>query len=181
VDQANVLVRGKTEPNATVTVNGLMVYVSATGEFTAPVALNPGKNKIYITAVDKVGNARTLGVDVNYQPSAVSSLGAGSAITLGLFALLIILVVVIMVLMVMMMKRMGGRKTGKDTAVDDADNKEMTPETVEDDEPVPQRRTVTAPTKAPSRAPTTLPPPLPPSRPVDVKVEPKPPTVNMKK
>jgi parallel beta-helix repeat protein len=191
VDQANVLVRGKTEANATVTVNGLMVYVSASGEFTAPATLNPGKNKIYVTAVDKVGNAKAITVDVNYQQTgAVSGLGAGSAMTLGLFVLLIILVVVIMVLMVMMMKRMGGRgggKTGKDIEADGPDEKEMTPEKIEDDE-VPEKEAVKAPTKAPiktpttapSKAPTTLPPPLPPNRPVDVKFEPKVPAPKMK-
>jgi hypothetical protein len=188
VDQANVLVRGKTEANATVTVNGLMVYVSASGEFTAPATLNPGKNKIYVTAVDKVGNAKAITVDVNYQQTgAVSGLGAGSAMTLGLFVLLIILVVVIMVLMVMMMKRMGGRgggKAGKDIEEDTADDKEMTPEKVEENDAVPKKEAVKAPSKAPttvpSKAPTTLPPPLPPKRPVDVTVEPKVPAPKMK-
>lgn len=185
VDQANVLVQGKTEPGATVTVNGLMVYVSATGDFTAPATLNPGKNKIYVTAVDKVGNPKTVTVDVKYEPAGGAvGLGTASGMTLGLVALLIILVVIIMVLLVMMMSRMGKGGAKPRTAMEEIDEGEVKEKTKDEDEPELESLDEDEPpvkaskTKLDTKAPTTkpppskpLPPPLPSKKPGNVNVE----------
>jgi hypothetical protein len=177
VGQANVLVQGTTEPGASVMVNGLMVYVSATGEFTAPVTLNPGSNKIYITSVDKVGNSKVVTRDVKYEPKGgVAGLEAGSAMTLGLMALLIVLVIIIMVLMVMLMSRIGkggSPKTTKPMDDDEAENEEDDDEPTLEEEAAPKAPTKGATPKAAPKGPSTkpLPPPLPTKKSSEVKVE----------
>ncbi len=151
VGQANVLVQGLTEPGSSVMVNGLMVYVSSTGDFTAPVTLNPGDNKIYITAVDKVGNAKTVTRVVKYTPKGgVGGLDAGSAMTLGLMALLIVLVIVIMVLMMVLMSRLGKGGSPKAKSIPEEETEEDEPE----DDDVPTLEKEEEAPKAPSKGAT---------------------------
>lgn len=115
VKQSNVLVKGVTEPGAMVTVNGLIVYVSKTGEFTAPVTLNPGKNTILVTAVDEAGNVGTQEVEVKYEEEVTGGVGTiESGAGLGLLAAMLVIMLVVMIMMAMMMARMKAARPKED-------------------------------------------------------------------
>jgi cytoskeletal protein RodZ len=51
---------GKTDPDATVTVNGVSVLVRGDGKFFDQVALNPGVNTFTITATSRLGKSTTV-------------------------------------------------------------------------------------------------------------------------
>lgn len=53
--ERETVVNGKTIPGALVSVNGVKVAVSETGEFSAPVALREGRNKVVVEVVDALG------------------------------------------------------------------------------------------------------------------------------
>jgi len=61
---ASIGINGTTEPNATVTVNGVRVPVDASGRFFTSVQLVLGANNITLEAKDPAGNARQLKLSV---------------------------------------------------------------------------------------------------------------------
>jgi hypothetical protein len=66
--EAVVLLKGTTELDANVTIDGKSRPVSADGGFTAELELEEGTNSIVITAGDAAGNVATLTVDLTYEP-----------------------------------------------------------------------------------------------------------------
>lgn len=63
--QESVLVIGRTDPEATLLVNGQQVTLEKGGRFSFRVALSPGKNTINITAVAKSGKQATVSRQVS--------------------------------------------------------------------------------------------------------------------
>jgi cytoskeletal protein RodZ len=60
-------VLGSTDPDATVMVNGITVLVRSDGKFFDQVALEPGVNKITITATSRFGKVTTVVREVGLQ------------------------------------------------------------------------------------------------------------------
>lgn len=67
VTERRVDVLGRTNPDATVTVNGVSVLVRGDGKFFEQVSLDPGVNKITITATSRFGKTTTLTREVGLQ------------------------------------------------------------------------------------------------------------------
>lgn len=67
VKERRVDVLGKTDPDATVTVNGISVLVRGDGKFFDQVSLDPGVNKITIVATSRLGKTTTLTREVGLQ------------------------------------------------------------------------------------------------------------------
>ena len=59
---------GLTRPDAVVSVNGVIVDVGSTGEFTAVVTLDPAPNLIEIVASDFQGNKVSAVLTIIYIP-----------------------------------------------------------------------------------------------------------------
>ncbi len=69
IQEKRIEVLGKTDPDATVTINGVSVLVRGDGRFFDQVALEPGVNKITITATSRFGKTTTIMREVgNQQP-----------------------------------------------------------------------------------------------------------------
>ncbi len=68
VMQPSVEVRGKTVLDAVVTINGEVIPVDASGEFSADVELEPGPNTVTIVASDFQGNEQARMLTVIYVP-----------------------------------------------------------------------------------------------------------------
>ncbi len=64
--ESNIEVIGTTEPNATITVNGMPVKVSDDGQFSTTISLKPGINHIVVEAVDEAGNKTVMKRTVKY-------------------------------------------------------------------------------------------------------------------
>ncbi|MDD3679434.1 MAG: hypothetical protein PHX72_01055 [Candidatus Shapirobacteria bacterium] len=67
-DKREIIIKGKTEDNAVVTVNERKVVVDLDGNFEIPYALSDGANSIIIIAKDKAGNQTKEELIVNYRP-----------------------------------------------------------------------------------------------------------------
>lgn len=67
-EEARLEVIGSTDPDATVTVNGVSVLVRSDGRFFDQVKLELGVNTITIAATSRFGKATTITRDVGYQP-----------------------------------------------------------------------------------------------------------------
>ncbi len=63
-----VIVSGKTEVEAKITVNDLFVLVEQDGSFVKKIPLQEGDNDIKVKATDKAGNTITKSVIVKYSP-----------------------------------------------------------------------------------------------------------------
>lgn len=61
---ATVEVRGKTDPEASVFLNGQSIFVAEDGSFRELVDLTPGRNSLQVTAVKKRGKRYTISRDV---------------------------------------------------------------------------------------------------------------------
>lgn len=59
---------GKTDTDATVTVNNIAVPIRNDGKFFDQVTLEPGINQISVTATSRYGKSTTVKIDVAYQP-----------------------------------------------------------------------------------------------------------------
>ncbi|MCL5004127.1 MAG: hypothetical protein M1352_02555 [Patescibacteria group bacterium] len=57
---------GKSDPQATITVNGFQVFVDPDGNFSYPLTLNKGQNQITIQATDTAGNTTTIKKIINF-------------------------------------------------------------------------------------------------------------------
>lgn len=60
VTNPRVDVMGTTDPDATITVNGISVLVRSDGKFFDQVALDQGVNKITLVATSRLGKSRTI-------------------------------------------------------------------------------------------------------------------------
>lgn len=58
---------GTTDPDATVTVNGISVLIRSDGKFFDQVTLEPGENTITVTATSRYGKSTTVTRSVTYQ------------------------------------------------------------------------------------------------------------------
>lgn len=58
---------GTTDPDATVTVNGISVLIRSDGKFFDQVTLEPGSNTITVTATSRYGKSTTVTRHVTYQ------------------------------------------------------------------------------------------------------------------
>lgn len=67
-NEQHVVVEGKTDPDATVVINGVSTIVRDDGRFYDQVAITPGVNKLTITATSKFGKVTTIAREVGYQP-----------------------------------------------------------------------------------------------------------------
>ncbi len=67
VRERRVDVLGRTDADATVTVNGISVLVRGDGKFFDQVSLDPGVNKITITATSRFGKTTTIVREVGLQ------------------------------------------------------------------------------------------------------------------
>lgn len=65
-DDSPIEVRGKTEPNVKVTVNGYQAIVNTEGNFTYNLPLQGGDNHIKVIATDQAGNQTEKEVRVTY-------------------------------------------------------------------------------------------------------------------
>jgi bacillopeptidase F len=63
-----ITVKGKTEADATVTLNDRLVVVQPNGEFSHPLRLNEGENHLKISARDPAGNETSTELTVTYRP-----------------------------------------------------------------------------------------------------------------
>ncbi len=66
-NERRVDVLGKTDPDATVTVNGINVVVRSDGKFFDQVPLDPGVNKITVIATSRFGKTTTIIREVGLQ------------------------------------------------------------------------------------------------------------------
>ena len=66
VQEASVQVRGRTVPDAVVSVNGQPVEVDASGNFTAQVTLEKGPNAIEVISSDFRGNQQSRVISLIY-------------------------------------------------------------------------------------------------------------------
>jgi len=68
VTGSRVVVEGKTDPDTTVTINGVSTIVRDDGRFYEQVPLEAGVNKITIAATSRFGKTTTEVREVGYQP-----------------------------------------------------------------------------------------------------------------
>lgn len=68
VESSRVVVEGKTQPDTTVLINGISTIVRDDGRFYEQVAVEPGVNKITVTATSRFGKVTTVTREVGYQP-----------------------------------------------------------------------------------------------------------------
>lgn len=64
-----VTIRGKTDPDNDVNINGLKVIINSDGTFSTTVDLNDGDNTLNITAKNSVGNSTSVSRKIIYSPS----------------------------------------------------------------------------------------------------------------
>lgn len=67
-ESSRVVVEGKTQPDTTVLINGVSTIVRDDGRFYEQIAVEPGVNKIIITATSRFGKVTTIVREVGYQP-----------------------------------------------------------------------------------------------------------------
>lgn len=68
VHEKRIDVFGKTDPDATVTVNGVSVFVRSDGRFFDQRNLEEGKNMITIVSASRYGKTTTVEKEVTYEP-----------------------------------------------------------------------------------------------------------------
>ncbi len=67
-DQKTVAIEGKTDSGSTISVNGRLVSVMATGQFSLMIDLHEGDNTVTIVAADKAGNRTTSTLTIQWKP-----------------------------------------------------------------------------------------------------------------
>lgn len=63
-----VTIKGKTEPEARVTVNGRLVFAGLDGTFSTTYSLQEGENKLQFESLDKAGNVTKQELTVTFKP-----------------------------------------------------------------------------------------------------------------
>lgn len=66
-DEREIAIRGTTDSEATITLNGRSVFVNSNGSFSDTYRLNDGENKLEFTAVDPAGNTQKTTITVTYE------------------------------------------------------------------------------------------------------------------
>lgn len=66
--EQDIVIRGSSEPGVTLTLNGMFVILSQTGEFSTRLRLTEGENTIVVTARDRAGNETNQEQVVNFIP-----------------------------------------------------------------------------------------------------------------
>lgn len=66
--EQHIVVDGKTDPDVTVVINGVSTVVRDDGSFYDQVAVDPGVNKVTVTATSRFGKTTTIVREVGYQP-----------------------------------------------------------------------------------------------------------------
>jgi len=67
-EEQHVAVEGQTDPDATVSVNGVSTVVRDDGRFYIQVAIDPGVNTLTIIAVSRFGKTAKANLEVGYSP-----------------------------------------------------------------------------------------------------------------
>ena len=67
-DQKTVDIKGKTEPEISLTINNRFVSVQSDGVFSYKLGLQDGDNEIVVTAKDKAGNITERKITLRWQP-----------------------------------------------------------------------------------------------------------------
>ncbi len=67
-DQKRIDVTGTTDPDATITINGVSAIVRSDGKYFDQVTLESGKNTITVIATSRYGKTTILKRDVTFQP-----------------------------------------------------------------------------------------------------------------
>jgi uncharacterized membrane protein len=67
VTEGRINVLGKTDPDATVAINGVTVLVRSDGRFFDTVLLERGVNIITLVATSRYGKSKTEEIEVGYQ------------------------------------------------------------------------------------------------------------------
>lgn len=67
-DEDSIEIKGKTDPEVKVTVNGFWAIVDEAGNFSYNMRLENGENKIIVEALDEAGNKKTQELKVAYSP-----------------------------------------------------------------------------------------------------------------
>jgi hypothetical protein len=62
-----ITIKGKTEPNAKVYLNGRLIFAKSDGEFSTTHQLQEGENKLSFRAVDQAGNEREQEITVSFR------------------------------------------------------------------------------------------------------------------
>jgi cytoskeletal protein RodZ len=72
IDGSGVLLRGQTDPGATVTANGEPVFVGANGEFSEQITLQQGLNRVVIRSTNRFDKTKeeTVAIESRIAPSA---------------------------------------------------------------------------------------------------------------
>lgn len=68
VSSSRVVVEGQSDRDATVMINGISTIVRDDGRFYEQVAVEPGVNKITVTATSRFGKTTIVAREVGYQP-----------------------------------------------------------------------------------------------------------------
>jgi hypothetical protein len=82
VEMSEVVVRGKTDKGARVSINNQPVFVASEGDFTDKLTLQPGLNTIAIVAVNRFDKEKseTLSVEARYTPSVSEPVPSSEAV-----------------------------------------------------------------------------------------------------
>lgn len=66
-EQQTINIKGTTDPDNQLTLNGRMVIVQSSGSFTSAVTLNNGENKFNLVATNQAGNQTTVEMTLYYE------------------------------------------------------------------------------------------------------------------
>ncbi|KKW22557.1 MAG: hypothetical protein UY65_C0021G0010 [Parcubacteria group bacterium GW2011_GWA2_51_12] len=77
VNEANILVRGKTEPDATVYLNNQAIVTDVNGEFRENLSLGPGPNQLVIKSVNKFGKETSMVRSLQLQEKEIAGVSVG--------------------------------------------------------------------------------------------------------
>ncbi|MCL5411975.1 MAG: hypothetical protein M1150_04575 [Patescibacteria group bacterium] len=77
--QKEIQISGKTDPEATVTINGFQAIVAPEGSFSYSLPLSQGQNSIKVVASDKAGNQATVEKSLFVQASASPATSSATA------------------------------------------------------------------------------------------------------
>lgn len=66
--QQNIEIRGSTEQDSILTVNGRIIPIEDDGSFSYTYSLNEGENILFLKAVDKAGNEKETSLKLSYFP-----------------------------------------------------------------------------------------------------------------
>lgn len=108
VNNKDFVITGKTEPSATVEINGQKVTMEETGSFSHKLQLAAGENKIVIRSIDPAGNitSQTIHIVLGTLSSDISnSTGSWLMDYLPLLIALVISIIAIIFLLIFMKKR----------------------------------------------------------------------------